>query len=420
MYSRIDARPLKWKVDCEKSVLLNNFNKRGWARSNPDDTDWNVYWASVHSVKQLFNPETGHRLGDHQLINHFPNHYELTRKDLLVKNVKRYKKDMDRLHSERENNGDHNTPPLDLDFLPVTFILPADYSLFVEEFRKNPSTMWIMKPTGKARGVGIFIINKLNQIKRWSTNKNIPNGMSMNPKEAYVISRYIDDPLLIGGKKFDLRIYVLVTSYRPLKAFTYKLGFGRFCSIKYTNELTALDDMFVHLTNVAIQKNSEDYNSSHGGKWSLKNLRLFLEGTRGSAATERLFEDMGWIIIHSLKACQNVMINDKHCFECYGYDIMIDNELKPWLLEVNASPSLSATTNTDRDLKTQLISEILDLVAPDDFLENGRGPRPNMGGDKFLGNFELLYDETGELDAEKARREAEQRRQNKLKPKVFK
>jgi tubulin polyglutamylase TTLL1 len=54
------------------------------------------------------------------------------------------------------------------DFVPVTFMLPADYNLFVEEFRKSPSSTWIMKPCGKAQGKGIFLINKLSQIKKWS------------------------------------------------------------------------------------------------------------------------------------------------------------------------------------------------------------------------------------------------------------
>jgi hypothetical protein len=43
---------------------------------------------------------------------------------------------------------------------------------------------------------------------------------------------------------------------------------------------------------------------------------------------------MDQLIIHSLKAVQNVMINDRHCFECYGYDVLIDADLKPWLVEV--------------------------------------------------------------------------------------
>jgi hypothetical protein len=58
------------------------------------------------------------------------------------------------------------------------------------------------------------------------------------------------------------------------------------------------------------------------------------------------------------------MNNDRHCFEMYGYDMLIDDNLKPWLLEVNASPSLTATTGPDKALKHQLLNDVLNMVFP--------------------------------------------------------
>jgi 5-methylcytosine-specific restriction endonuclease McrA len=113
-------------------------------------------------------------------------------------------------------------------------------------------------------------VNKLSQLKRWSRENKAQ-------AKSYVISRYLDRPLLIGGKKFDLRLYVLVTSFRPLRAYISRHGFCRFCTVKYNASLTSMDNMFVHLTNVSLQKHSDTYNDIHGGKWAVENLRLLLE-----------------------------------------------------------------------------------------------------------------------------------------------
>ncbi|KAF6122397.1 tubulin tyrosine ligase like 1 [Phyllostomus discolor] len=417
------AGKVKWVTDIEKSVLINNFEKRGWIQVTENE-DWNFYWMSVQTIRNVFSVETGYRLSDDQIVNHFPNHYELTRKDLMVKNIKRYRKELEKEGSplaEKDENGKY----LYLDFVPVTYMLPADYNLFVEEFRKSPSSTWIMKPCGKAQGKGIFLINKLSQIKKWSRDSKTSSFVSQSTKEAYVISLYISNPLLIGGRKFDLRLYVLVSTYRPLRCYMYKLGFCRFCTVKYTPSTSELDNMFVHLTNVAIQKHGEDYNHIHGGKWTVSNLRLYLESTRGREVTSKLFDEIHWIIVQSLKAVAPVMNNDKHCFECYGYDIIVDDRLKPWLIEVpaprppprlrpplarrngpgpdgrtrasdgflhvNASPSLTSSTANDRILKYNLINDTLNIAVP-----NGEVPdcKWNKSPPKeVLGNYEILYDE---------------------------
>jgi len=121
-------------------------------------------------------------MAEMQIVNHYPNGYELTRKDLMVKNIKRFRKDM-----EKENNPiaekDENGALLYMDIVPLTYLLPADYCLFTEEYKKYPGATWIMKPTSGAQGKGIFLVKKLNDIKSWSYPSK---------KENYVISRYID------------------------------------------------------------------------------------------------------------------------------------------------------------------------------------------------------------------------------------
>ena len=97
------------------------------------------------------------------------------------------------------------------------------------------------------------------------------------------------NPLLIGGKKFDMRIYVLVTSYQPLTVYLYRSGFGRFTHFRYSNKMDEIQNTFMHLTNVAIQKTADNYDEKLGGKWDLRSLKLFLMAKFGSERVNEAF-----------------------------------------------------------------------------------------------------------------------------------
>ena len=55
-------------------------------------------------------------------------------------------------------------------------------------------------------------------------------------------------------------------------------------------------------------------------------------------------------------------MNDKHCFELYGFDVLLDNDLKPWLIEINASPSMTANTPTDYETKLSLLEDVYTIL----------------------------------------------------------
>lgn len=111
--------------------------------------------------------------------------------------------------------------------------------------------------------------------------------------------------------------------------------------VRFTKNISHLQD--IHATNVAIQKTAPNYDSDKGCKWLLRNLKLYLTSKHGKEVVDLLFTEMEALIVRSLMSVQKVMINDKHCFELcvfylfysllyrYGYDILIDDNLKPWV-----------------------------------------------------------------------------------------
>lgn len=129
-----------------------------------------------------------------------------------------------------------------------------------------------MKPTAKSQGKGIFLFNKLPAIQDWADNPEV--FLFLMKAETYICQKYIENPLLIGGKKFDLRLYVLCTSYRPLTVYLYREGFARFTHFRYDDSKISNNE--IHLTNVAIQKHTSEYSKNLGGKWMVSKLKHYL------------------------------------------------------------------------------------------------------------------------------------------------
>ncbi|KAJ8614494.1 hypothetical protein CTAYLR_000754 [Chrysophaeum taylorii] len=309
---------------------------RGWKETD-SETEWDVHWAEREWVYEVF--DTMH-LEPHQRINHFRNGRELCRKDLLVKNLKRMKRNLQRDGQVEQARA--------YDFMPLSFALPREYAMFVEEFKRSGG-IWIMKPIGSAQGRGIFLFTRLSEISEWRTDprhRGDKNNDDRAEPEAYIVQRYIDNPYVIGGKKFDIRLYVLVTSFSPLVAYLYRGGFARFSHTRYSAEPADVANNFVHLTNVAIQKTAENYDARSGGKKDLRSLKLLMASRHGMKAVDELFLAIERVI-------------------------------------VNASPSLSANTKEDYALKCEMLNDAMDLVDVEAKLN---------GDEESVGGFDLIYE----------------------------
>lgn len=214
----------------------------------------------------------------------------------MVKNIKRFKKDVD-----KDSSLNAGWKQIDHELIPLTYILPQDYSIFMDDYAKNPSRKWIVKPAARSQGKGIFILTKMSQTKQVA---NILFKQDALSKENYVVSKYVDNPLLIGNKKFDLRLYVLVTNYKPLKVWKSCKAFARFCSESYLKDDCDEENLFAHLTNVSYQQKSSKYNTVHGGKWAYSNFLLYVEMNYGRKKYQKMVDEIDYLIVTSLKSVQ--------------------------------------------------------------------------------------------------------------------
>ncbi|XP_075131915.1 tubulin polyglutamylase TTLL13 [Leptodactylus fuscus] len=303
-----------------------------------DEEEWTVYWTDCSvSLERVMDMKR------FQKINHFPGMSEICRKDLLARNMNRLLKLF----------------PKDYNIFPRTWCLPADFGDLQAYCRTKKNKTYICKPDSGCQGRGIFLSKNM---------KDIRHGDHM------ICQQYIAKPFLIDGYKFDLRIYVLVTSCEPLRIFIYKEGLARFATMSYTEPSHSnLDDVCMHLTNYAINKHSDNFirDDMTGSKRKLSTLWTWLEHNAYNAT--KLWEDIEDVVIktlisahpilkHNYRTCFPNHIAGSACFEILGFDILVDRKLKPWLLEVNHSPSFTTDSRLDREVKDALLHDTLNLI----------------------------------------------------------
>lgn len=191
--------------------------------------------------------------------------------------------------------------------------------------------------------------------------------------QPIVIQKYMSNPMLFMQYKFDLRIYLLVTTFNPLEAFIYKEGLARFGSRKYSNKADTLGDTRIHLTNTSLQKEFGDISDrSHpaylagsngsGSKVALSWLwkRLEAQGVNTAEMWGKVIDVCG----QALKSVDADIPNQPNSFELFGFDVIFDTDEKCWLIEVNSSPSLSCDSSLDARIKGDLIVDTISLVDP--------------------------------------------------------
>ena len=371
---RVDSEtepPKKRRKKKRRIVINSTYCKYDCVRRVAADWDWiedanedgekgefNVFWTDTSVA--IFRVM---RLQNWQRINHFPSMHTIARKVQLSNTLSKMRKMF----------------PQHFSFSPRTWSLKSERSIFKKFCQSLPQKRtFIIKPSAGCQGKGIFLTQD-------------PQDIDEELEDA-VAQEYIQRPLLIEQKKFDIRVYCLVTSMKYPSIFMFDEGLVRLCTADYQKPSEEnCEDLLMHLTNYAINKTSDKFvfneDADHGDVGHKRDFNFLNKWLRSQGHdVEKVWARIDKVVVKTLLAAQPILShvytscfphnNDGYtCFEILGFDLLLDSQLKPWLLEVNHSPSFACYTPLDDRIKTGLVREaasILNLKNDDRIRERER------------------------------------------------
>jgi Flp pilus assembly protein TadD len=225
-----------------------------------------------------------------------------------------------------------------VDFYPESYLMPDDRDALIKQ-HKDSQQIWIVKPTSLSGGQNMSLIDDVTQA----------------PEDpGWLVQQYISDPLLLHGKKFNCRLYILFESLDPLRVYWWQNGIVFIAAEPFEAGLKDLSNTAAHIANplqhithpgrVVAEDASED---GTGNFWSLEALKKHLDETGvGSDALlssiTNLVSDLVKVVVsedmirHQLEA--NMLY--AHAPKFIGLDVVFDANLKAYLVEVEQYPGL--------------------------------------------------------------------------------
>lgn len=249
----------------------------------------------------------------------------------------------------------------DFDYMPETYNYPEQKNLIYNKFQNykfNSNDLWMIKPSNLCAGSGITIFRSLQNVKL----------------KEFVLTKYMTNIHLINGKKYDLRLYILITGLKPLRIYFYKEGLVRIAAEKFCLKENSLDNKFIHLTGININIKNKNFISPNSTKdenanvWNILMFQNYLKKLNIKWVDIR--EKIKDLIIKSIISAYKKIneknerenVSDQGFFNLLGFDIIITNKFEPKLLEINEDPFMRYRFALEKPDKVNIFIDTLNLI----------------------------------------------------------
>lgn len=242
---------------------------------------------------------------------------------------------------------------------PESFVLPEDRAALLDYAARESGASYIAKPPRGSGGQGIFVTRDVH---------------ALADRADVVVQRYIERPYLVDGRKGHVRLYVLVTSAAPLRAYLYREGIVRFAPDLYDLSDAGLANVHAHVTNTSLHWSHPTLEVSEkiakenvGHVWTLRAyLKRMKADGRDDRAVRRGLRELAKGFVDML-AAEGLFERQARAgprrafgFKMFALDVLIDAEARPWLIEMQHGPALRGSPMVER-VNSALLNTIFEM-----------------------------------------------------------